>query len=55
MIEYLETKLGEKDTPRYVCKEIFDRDLESRRIEQRLEVISTVDGSSMFQVKLTGN
>ena len=50
MVNFLESKFGDKKEPKYVIKEITKDSLETERNNGKYNTCNTIDGSSLFQV-----
>ena len=50
MIDYLELKYSEKTHPPYVFRDVSNKFLQDKRIDDLLRNYKTIDGSSTFQV-----
>ena len=50
MVNFLESKFGDKKEPKYVIKEITKDSLETERNNGKYNICNTIDGSSLFHV-----
>ena len=50
MVLILERKFGDRQNPKYVFKELLEKDMFEKQMDSRQTVFNTVDSSTKFQV-----